>query len=135
MPRRFGQPKRKRRTCTPGAIDTSSSIPWLQVVEGSKRLEPRCAIVPSVVKITVETVDHVSRLARLQLDQDERQTFARQLGQVLDYAESIQAIDTSNVEPMSHAGTAGLMREDTVRPGLDRQKALDAAPDTDAGLF
>jgi aspartyl-tRNA(Asn)/glutamyl-tRNA(Gln) amidotransferase subunit C len=87
------------------------------------------------VKVTVETVDHVAALARLSLTPEERETFARQLEQILSYAESIQALDTSGVEPMSHAAAAGGLREDTPRPGLSRQRALAAAPDADEGLF
>jgi aspartyl-tRNA(Asn)/glutamyl-tRNA(Gln) amidotransferase subunit C len=87
------------------------------------------------VRITTETVDHVAALARLSLTPEERETFARQLEQILSYAESIQALDTSDVEPMSHAIASGAFREDTPRPGLPRQRALDAAPDAADGLF
>jgi aspartyl-tRNA(Asn)/glutamyl-tRNA(Gln) amidotransferase subunit C len=86
-------------------------------------------------KATVETVDHVARLARLLLTDAERQLFARQLADILAYAESIQALDTSDVEPMSHALTAGGFREDEVRASLPREKVLETAPDTQDGLF
>ena len=86
-------------------------------------------------KVTVETVDHVARLARLSLTAEERETFARQLDEILAYAESIQALDTSAVEPMSHAGTAAVFRADEPRPGLDRGAVLSAAPDPAEALF
>ena len=54
-----------------------------------------------MARVTVETVDHVCRLASLSLTAEERDTFARQLEDILTYAESIQALDTTNVEPMS----------------------------------
>jgi aspartyl-tRNA(Asn)/glutamyl-tRNA(Gln) amidotransferase subunit C len=57
---------------------------------------------------------------------------------ILEYAEQIQRVDTTDVEPTSHApGSAGAMREDAVRPSLAREDALAAAPDADlaAGLF
>jgi aspartyl-tRNA(Asn)/glutamyl-tRNA(Gln) amidotransferase subunit C len=88
-----------------------------------------------MARVTVETVDHVARLARLSLTSEERHTFARQLDEVLAYAESIQALDTAAVEPMSHAVTSEAMRDDTPAPELDRERALAPAPDTDAGLF
>ena len=75
-------------------------------------------------KATVETVDHVARLARLYLTDAERELFARQLADILAYAESIQALDTAAVEPMSHALTAGSLREDEVREGLPRETVL-----------
>jgi aspartyl-tRNA(Asn)/glutamyl-tRNA(Gln) amidotransferase subunit C len=87
------------------------------------------------VRVTAETVDHVAALARLSLTGEERETFARQLEQILSYAESIQVLDTSNVEPMSHAIASGGFREDAPRPGLQRERVLSAAPDAADGLF
>ena len=86
-------------------------------------------------RVTPETVEHVARLAHLSLTAEERATFARQLDDVLAYAESIQTLDTSGVEPMSHVSGAGLLREDRPQPSLDREKVLAAAPDADLGLF
>lgn len=86
-------------------------------------------------RVTVETVDHVARLAHLSLTAEEREAFARQLDQVLAYAESIQALDTAGVEPMSHAAATETFREDVPREGLPREAALAAAPDAADGLF
>jgi aspartyl-tRNA(Asn)/glutamyl-tRNA(Gln) amidotransferase subunit C len=88
-----------------------------------------------MARVTVDTVDHVAQLANLSLTPEERATFARQLDEVLAYAESIQALDTRDVEPMSHAVTAEVMRDDVPAPELPREKALAAAPDADSGLF
>ena len=86
-------------------------------------------------RVTVETVDHLARLAHLSLTAEERATYARQLDQVLAYAESIQALDTEGVEPMSHAARTETFREDVPQESLSRDAALEAAPDADAGLF
>ena len=86
-------------------------------------------------RVTVETVDHVARLAHLSLTAEERETFARQLDQVLAYAESIQALDTEGVEPMSHAARTETFRPDVPHESLPRDAALEAAPDAEAGLF
>jgi aspartyl-tRNA(Asn)/glutamyl-tRNA(Gln) amidotransferase subunit C len=86
-------------------------------------------------RVTPETVDHVARLAHLSLTAEEKATFARQLDDVLAYAESIQALDTASVEPMSHAAGAGGLRADEPRPGIDRDTVLAEAPDADSGLF
>jgi aspartyl-tRNA(Asn)/glutamyl-tRNA(Gln) amidotransferase subunit C len=88
-----------------------------------------------MARVTVETVEHVARLARLSLTPEERETFARQLDQVLAYAESIQSLDTSGVEPMSHAVASGCFRDDTPRDARLRGDALAAAPDAADGLF
>jgi aspartyl-tRNA(Asn)/glutamyl-tRNA(Gln) amidotransferase subunit C len=86
-------------------------------------------------KVSSAAVDHLARLARLSLTDEERTLFARQLEEILGYARSIQALDTTGVEPMSHAGLAAPLREDEASPGLDRATALAAAPDTADGLF
>jgi aspartyl-tRNA(Asn)/glutamyl-tRNA(Gln) amidotransferase subunit C len=86
-------------------------------------------------RVTVETVDHVARLARLSLTPEERESFARQLDEILAYAEKVQALDTSGVEPMSHAAATEAFRDDTPRPCLPREAALAAAPDAEDGFF
>ena len=88
-----------------------------------------------MTKVTPETVEHVARLAQLSLTPDERATFARQLDDVLAYAESIQSLDTEGVEPMSHVAGVGLLREDEPQPSLDRARVLGEAPDGESGLF
>ena len=87
-----------------------------------------------MARVTIETVDHVARLAHLSLSPEERETFARQLDEVLAYAESIHALDTRDVDPMSHAATSEVLRDDVPAPELPREKALAAAPDVDRGL-
>jgi aspartyl-tRNA(Asn)/glutamyl-tRNA(Gln) amidotransferase subunit C len=61
--------------------------------------------------------------------------FARQLEEILTWAESLQALDTSGVPPMSHPQRTSALREDEPRAGLDRESALGAAPDAGDGLF
>jgi aspartyl-tRNA(Asn)/glutamyl-tRNA(Gln) amidotransferase subunit C len=85
-----------------------------------------------------EDVERVARLARLALTDDEKALFASQLAGILAYAEQVQRVDTTGIEPTSHAlATAASLREDEVAPSLDRALALSAAPDASpgAGLF
>ena len=86
-------------------------------------------------KVTVETVDHVARLAHLSLREAEGQVFARHLDQILAYAESIQRLDTTDVPPMSHAAAQETFREDVVQHSLPQDRAIAAAPDAASGLF
>jgi aspartyl-tRNA(Asn)/glutamyl-tRNA(Gln) amidotransferase subunit C len=88
-----------------------------------------------MARITPETLDHVARLARLALTPEERQTFARQLESILEYASKLESLATDDVPPMSHAGAAGALREDVERPGLAPGQALEPAPDASDGLF
>lgn len=86
-------------------------------------------------RVTEETVEHVARLARLSLTDEERRLFARQLEEILAWAESLQSLDTSLVPPMSHPREAEALREDEPREGLERQAAFEAAPEAADGLF
>jgi aspartyl-tRNA(Asn)/glutamyl-tRNA(Gln) amidotransferase subunit C len=88
-----------------------------------------------MARVTIDTVDHVSRLAHLSLTGEERETFARQLEEILSHAESIQSLDLADVPPMSHAARRGDFRPDIPREGLDRERLLSAAPDPAEGLF
>ena len=88
------------------------------------------------MSITREEVAKVAKLSRLALSEEELQTYTTQLGKILDHVGKLKALDTSNVEPMITATTSGnVFRPDTVRPGLAREDALDAAPDQDGEFF
>jgi aspartyl-tRNA(Asn)/glutamyl-tRNA(Gln) amidotransferase subunit C len=65
-----------------------------------------------MARVTVETVEHVARLAQLSLTAEEKESFARELQEILAYAETIQGLDTEAVEPMSHAAAAEVLREE-----------------------
>ena len=89
---------------------------------------------------TLETndVDRIATLARLALTSEERQTFATQLTDVLQYVEQISAIDTTGVVATSHPLQAGdAWRSDEPQPSLSTAEALANAPDAnhEAGLF
>ncbi|MFP6676605.1 MAG: Asp-tRNA(Asn)/Glu-tRNA(Gln) amidotransferase subunit GatC [Pirellulaceae bacterium] len=78
----------------------------------------------------------VARLAQLDLAQEEVETFAAQLGHIVQYIEQLDELDTTDVEPMAHgAGVTNVFREDQVQPSLDRESALANAPNRDAECF
>ena len=80
------------------------------------------------------SIDHLGRLARLALTEEEKVLFAGQLDNILKYVEKLNELDTAGVEPTSHViALNNVMREDAPRPSLDREEALQNAPDkTDA---
>ncbi|MHA4915650.1 Asp-tRNA(Asn)/Glu-tRNA(Gln) amidotransferase subunit GatC, partial [Enterococcus faecium] len=62
--------------------------------------------------ITVADVEHVAKLARLSLTEEEKTLYTEQLGKILGYFAELNAIDTTGVEPMSHAlAVTNVMRE------------------------
>jgi aspartyl-tRNA(Asn)/glutamyl-tRNA(Gln) amidotransferase subunit C len=87
---------------------------------------------------TREQVAAVAALAHLDLDASELDLFARQLADILAYADEVQQIDTAGVPPTASVVTTHVSdREDEVRSSLDRDEALESAPDPalDAGFF
>ena len=85
---------------------------------------------------TRKDVDLVARLARLELAEDEQELFARQLADILAYANHVQEVDTRGVPPTAHALVAEIpLREDEARASLPREAAQAAAPLAAHGLF
>lgn len=82
------------------------------------------------------TVDHVARLARLDLSDAERERIVPELAKILEYAEQIQALDLDDVPPTSHAvPLSNAMRTDEVKPSLAQDEALANAPNAENGRF
>lgn len=80
--------------------------------------------------ISIDQVEHVAKLARLELTDDEKATFNDQLNAILQYAGKLDELDTSHVEPTSHAiPLHNVLREDAVRPSLPIEMVLRNAPD------
>ncbi len=87
-------------------------------------------------KLTREEVAKVAHLARLKLSDQELDTFTSQLGQVLEYVDVLNEIDTENVEPMAHAiEVSNVFREDEVCSSLSRDAALQNAPLSDGKYY
>lgn len=81
-------------------------------------------------KITLKEVEHVARLARLDLSEPEKERMRSQLDAILTYIDKLRRLNTDNVEPTSHAiPMLNVMREDEVRPGLPPGAMLANAPE------
>lgn len=83
-------------------------------------------------------ITRLAALARLDISEAERDTFAAQITDILTYVDQIQAVDTSGVTETSHPlPMDAAWREDVPVPSLTTEAALANAPDADrsAGLF
>lgn len=88
------------------------------------------------MSIDKQAVDHVARLARLDLSEDERAVMLSELQQILGHAEKIQALDLDDVEPMSHSvPMVNQVRRDEVKPSLTQAEALANAPEVEDHRF
>lgn len=82
-----------------------------------------------MASISRDDVAHVARLARLELTDEELDTFTGQLAAVLEHAADVEALDVHDVPPTAHPfELANVLRADERRPSLDRDEVLAAAP-------
>jgi aspartyl-tRNA(Asn)/glutamyl-tRNA(Gln) amidotransferase subunit C len=87
-------------------------------------------------KIDLDQVSHVAKLARLGLTQPQLEKLAGQLGNILSYVEKLNEMDTTGVEPMSHAlPLKNVLRDDIVQPCLSIEQVLQNAPETEGRFF
>jgi aspartyl-tRNA(Asn)/glutamyl-tRNA(Gln) amidotransferase subunit C len=78
----------------------------------------------------------VADLARLTLSEEELDRFTDQLAAVLEHARDVEALDTAGVPPTAHPlPLRNVLRDDEVRPSLDRDEVLAQAPAAEDGRF
>jgi aspartyl-tRNA(Asn)/glutamyl-tRNA(Gln) amidotransferase subunit C len=88
--------------------------------------------------LTIADVERIAALAHLELTDEEKQLFTRQLADILEYAEQLLAVDTTGVPATAHVNAAQRVeRDDERRSSLTPDEAIANAPDgaPDAGLF
>ncbi len=88
------------------------------------------------MKITTEMVDYISVLSRLNLPEAEKEKMTGELEQILAYMDSLNGLDTTDVEPMSHVfAVRNVFRPDEVAPSYPREALLENAPKRDEEAF
>lgn len=86
--------------------------------------------------ITDETVEYVAALAKLELSGEEKEQAKKDLGNILGYMDTMNACNTEEIEPMSHAfPIVNVFREDVVTNEADRENLLANAPEEKNGCF
>ncbi|HWN99368.1 MAG TPA: Asp-tRNA(Asn)/Glu-tRNA(Gln) amidotransferase subunit GatC [Blastocatellia bacterium] len=85
-------------------------------------------------------VEKIAELARLELTDEETESFSEQLSSILGHIDKLNELDTADIEPVSHCSTAGAdseyaRRDDVTGPSLGQRLALENAPDAEAGYF
>ncbi len=88
------------------------------------------------MKITKKEVEYVARLARLALNEKEKDKMTAQLDSILQYVDTLNKLDTNNIEPTSHVlPLNNVWREDVTRPSTSREEILANAPDQAEGFY
>lgn len=86
--------------------------------------------------ISSADVEHIAKLARLTLSEEEKCLYTEQLGRIIGYFDELKEVDTTGVEPMSHAlPVVNVMREDAVVTPLGAEVLLKTAPDSEKSFF
>ncbi len=88
------------------------------------------------MSVTKKDVQYVAHLARLQLTDREAEQFTDDLSKILDYMETLEELDTSDVKPLEHVIELEYrLRDDRPETPLSNDEALKNAPDTDGDYF
>ena len=89
-----------------------------------------------MTKISSSDVRKVAQLARLELPEDQIETYTSQIEEILSYVEQLQEIDTQNIHPTTRAvEVVNEMREDLVEFNNSREEILNQAPHREGDYF
>lgn len=88
------------------------------------------------MSINQHEIEHVAKLARLTLRDDEKQLFTGQMEAILAYVETLNELNTDDIAPTSHAvPMENAFRPDCVTPSIGHDRALANAPDKNETYF
>ncbi len=86
--------------------------------------------------ITVKEVEYAAKLARLDLDEEEKQRYTEQFSKILDHFNQLNEVNTENIEPMAHVfPMRNIMREDKAEHISTKEEILQNAPLEENGFF
>ena len=88
------------------------------------------------MSVDPKVVDSIAALAKLYLEDEEREAIARQLGRILEYVDQLEEVDVADVPPTKHViDLVNVSRDDTPGDSLAREECLANAPDARLGYF
>ena len=81
-------------------------------------------------------IEHLAKLARLKLTDEEKEKFSNQMGTIIEYIEKLGELDTKNVEPTANVlGLSNVFREDVVTEPLTNQVPINDSPAHSKGHY
>ena len=87
-------------------------------------------------EITNEDIKHIANLSKLIISEDEVESYKEKLSNIVDMANQIQSIDTTNIKPTTHViENINVFRKDEVKQSYDREDILKNAASKDAGCI
>lgn len=88
------------------------------------------------MSISKKDVQYIANLARLQFSEEETESLAGEMSKILDYMETLEEVDTSDVEPLEHVIELEYrFRDDKAKEPVSHEDALKNAPDADTDYF
>ncbi|MBI5418078.1 Asp-tRNA(Asn)/Glu-tRNA(Gln) amidotransferase subunit GatC [Candidatus Poribacteria bacterium] len=88
------------------------------------------------MSITIQETEKIAHLAKLEINEDEKKMFSKQLTDILSYIEKLNELNTDGIQPTAHAlPISNIFREDINENSLEREKAMSIAPDKENGCF
>lgn len=86
--------------------------------------------------LTIKEVEHIALLARIEISEDEKKAFAEQLSAILQYADKLNELDTTDTVPLDHIlPIHNVFREDEVITSPSREDIFANAPESQDGYF
>ena len=90
----------------------------------------------SFMSLSLEEVEHIAKLARLELTDAEKGRYRVQLSAILEHVAQLQKLDTASIQPMSGVfSVENPLRADQARPGLPTDTLLSSAAEKERAQF
>ena len=87
-------------------------------------------------KISMADLEHIAKLARINLSEPEKNTFLPQLESVLEYLDVLNQANVENIKPTYRVNDQkNILRKDEIAESFDQKTALFSAPKTQDGYF
>lgn len=88
------------------------------------------------MEITKDLIDYLQKLGRIRLSEEDQAKTMKDLGSILGYIDMLNELDTTGVEPMSHAfGRTNVFRDDEVSNDAMQEAILANAPESKDGAI
>ncbi|WP_018128206.1 Asp-tRNA(Asn)/Glu-tRNA(Gln) amidotransferase subunit GatC [Balneola vulgaris] len=88
------------------------------------------------MSVSEKDVHYIANLARLQVTDEEAQSYAKDMSNILEYMEQLNEVNTDNVAPLEHViDLDSRFRKDEAKEPLSHEDALKNAPDADSDYF
>ncbi len=88
-------------------------------------------------ELSIKTIEHIAKLALLDLTEKEKEKLSKQLGDILNYFKKLDDLDTTDVEPTTHPidGLKNVFREDEPWESLSNEEATQNTKHKQDGYF